>query len=161
MSARERRLQRKAAKGGDHSQGQNVNQQEDGPSTPLTEDSAGSLATHQGGQKARTSVPVLQPDSVIHGLGKPLFLASQISVPLAQMKRGKRGKAKKLKAKYADQDEDERSIRMELLGHKPKKGGVCFCLCFCFCFAFACACAVCNPSLQLILRGDAWSIWCE
>eukprot|EP01048_Picozoa_sp_COSAG05_P009498 COSAG05_NODE_785_length_7361_cov_460.024397_5_plen_151_part_00 len=34
--------------------------------------------------------------------------------------RGKKGKAKKLKGKYADQDEDERNLRMELLGHKKK-----------------------------------------
>jgi len=33
--------------------------------------------------------------------------------------RGKSGKKKKLKDKYADQDEDERALRMELLGHKP------------------------------------------
>jgi len=35
--------------------------------------------------------------------------------------RGKSGKKKKLKDKYADQDEDERQLRMELLGHKPTK----------------------------------------
>lgn len=35
--------------------------------------------------------------------------------------RGKRGQKKKLKGKYADQDDDERAIRMELLGHKPTK----------------------------------------
>ena len=33
-------------------------------------------------------------------------------------RRGKKGKSKKLKGKYADQDEDERRLRMELLGHK-------------------------------------------
>jgi hypothetical protein len=33
-------------------------------------------------------------------------------------RRGKKGKAKKLKGKYADQDEDERKLRMQLLGHK-------------------------------------------
>ena len=46
----------------------------------------------------------------------------QATAPV-QMKRGKRGKAKKLKGKYADQDDDERRIRMELLGHKLKSEG--------------------------------------
>ncbi|CAB4489274.1 unnamed protein product [Rhizophagus irregularis] len=45
-----------------------------------------------------------------------------------QIPRGKKGKMKKLKDKYADQDEEERAIRMELLGsnkapkNKGKKG---------------------------------------
>lgn len=30
--------------------------------------------------------------------------------------RGKKGKSKKIKEKYADQDEEERELRMELLG---------------------------------------------
>ena len=38
--------------------------------------------------------------------------------------RGKRGKAKKMKEKYADQDEDERNIRMKMLGHKLKQPAV-------------------------------------
>lgn len=33
----------------------------------------------------------------------------------------KRGKWKKLKTKYADQDEDERKIMIELIGNKPKE----------------------------------------
>jgi hypothetical protein len=30
--------------------------------------------------------------------------------------RGKKGKSKKIKEKYADQDDEERELRMELLG---------------------------------------------
>ncbi|RIA97467.1 hypothetical protein C1645_686756 [Glomus cerebriforme] len=42
-----------------------------------------------------------------------------------QVPRGKKGKMKKLKDKYADQDEEERTIRMELLGSNkaPKNKG--------------------------------------
>ncbi|GBB97847.1 hypothetical protein RclHR1_03090005 [Rhizophagus clarus] len=42
-----------------------------------------------------------------------------------QIPRGKKGKMKKLKDKYADQDEEERTIRMELLGSNkaPKDKG--------------------------------------
>lgn len=39
----------------------------------------------------------------------------------AQPTRGKRGKAKKAAQKYADQDEEERRIAMELLGVRPSK----------------------------------------
>lgn len=36
--------------------------------------------------------------------------------PVAQPKRGQRAKLKKIKEKYADQDEEERRLRMEILG---------------------------------------------
>jgi len=39
-------------------------------------------------------------------------------LPQPVHRRGKKGKSKKLRGKYADQDEDERRLRMELLGHK-------------------------------------------
>lgn len=40
---------------------------------------------------------------------------SKKSQPIAPS-RGKKGKSKKIKEKYADQDEEERELRMELLG---------------------------------------------
>ncbi|KAI7904244.1 uncharacterized protein BX663DRAFT_431769 [Cokeromyces recurvatus] len=36
--------------------------------------------------------------------------------PTSTITRGRKGKAKKIKSKYADQDEEERQLRMELLG---------------------------------------------
>eukprot|EP00656_Telonema_subtile_P058592 TRINITY_DN9969_c0_g1_i3.p1 TRINITY_DN9969_c0_g1~~TRINITY_DN9969_c0_g1_i3.p1 ORF type:complete len:905 (-),score=302.40 TRINITY_DN9969_c0_g1_i3:78-2792(-) len=48
----------------------------------------------------------------------PVKVAQQPKIP--DPVRGKRGQKKKLKDKYADQDEEEREIRMELLGHKAK-----------------------------------------
>ncbi|CEP14532.1 hypothetical protein [Parasitella parasitica] len=47
-------------------------------------------------------------------LDKPKITAPPVST------RGKKGKAKKMKDKYADQDEEERQLRMELLA--PNKG---------------------------------------
>ena len=41
---------------------------------------------------------------------------------LAQVPRGKRNKLKKIKEKYADQDEDERKMRLMLLGAKQVEG---------------------------------------
>ena len=43
------------------------------------------------------------------------------SCPQPVHRRGKKGKLKKLKGKYADQDDDERRLRMELLGHKQRQ----------------------------------------
>ncbi|KAI9257286.1 hypothetical protein BDA99DRAFT_441428 [Phascolomyces articulosus] len=42
--------------------------------------------------------------------------ASKEPVPQQIQARGKRGKAKKIKQKYGDQDDEERQLRMELLG---------------------------------------------
>ncbi|KAG2383362.1 hypothetical protein C9374_004699 [Naegleria lovaniensis] len=47
--------------------------------------------------------------------------ASSSSLPVHKPKGMKRGKWKKLKTKYADQDEEERKIMMELIGNKPKE----------------------------------------
>ena len=43
------------------------------------------------------------------------------AVPAHKPKGMKRGKWKKLKTKYADQDEEERQIMIELIGNKPKE----------------------------------------
>ncbi|CAG8819154.1 12933_t:CDS:2, partial [Racocetra persica] len=73
---------------------------------PSASDSPGDLASQKG--------------SNVSGKGK--------QTKSVQTPRGKKGKLKKLKDKYADQDEDERSLRMELLGSsktpqvKGKKG---------------------------------------
>ena len=38
------------------------------------------------------------------------------------MPRGKKAKIQKIKDKYADQDEDEREMRLQLIGGKKAKG---------------------------------------
>ncbi|CAG8621775.1 5842_t:CDS:10, partial [Ambispora leptoticha] len=76
------------------------------PLVPSASDSPGDLVSQKG--------------SNVSGKGK--------QTKSVQTPRGKKGKLKKLKDKYADQDEDERSLRMELLGSsktpqvKGKKG---------------------------------------
>ncbi|CAG8452887.1 15118_t:CDS:10 [Racocetra fulgida] len=69
------------------------------PLVPSASDSPGDLVSQKG--------------SNVSGKGK--------QTKSVQTPRGKKGKLKKLKDKYADQDEDERSLRMELLGKKGKK----------------------------------------
>ncbi|KAJ7980438.1 Nuclear export mediator factor NEMF-like protein [Quillaja saponaria] len=70
----------------------------------------------EGDQPKETGVSVSQPTKEVHSL-KP---------GSGKTSRGQRGKLKKIKEKYADQDEEERSIRMALLasaGKLNKNGG--------------------------------------
>ncbi|WPH00092.1 Hypothetical protein R9X50_00291500 [Acrodontium crateriforme] len=50
--------------------------------------------------------------------GKPASTASKNNQKLKPQVRGKRGKAKKINAKYADQDDEDRELAMKLLGSK-------------------------------------------
>lgn len=51
----------------------------------------------------------------------PAASSSSAALPIHKPKGMKHGKWKKLKTKYADQDEEERKIMMELIGNKPKE----------------------------------------
>jgi hypothetical protein len=78
------------------------------------ENQDGSVAEEKqvGPQPSRTS-----------GTSTPSKTPSVISSKQRQQTRGKRGKAKKLAAKYKDQDEEDRQLALRLLGSAPKAEG--------------------------------------
>ncbi len=116
MTARERRIQRKL-KGNDSMSTQPVDitaeatqfkATDDGKVANASKRQAKTGADQQLAQVRRCMMPM-------HFLHERRLRAL---VPQPVHRRGKKGKSKKLKGKYADQDEDERRLRMELLGHK-------------------------------------------
>ena len=105
MTARERRQRKALARGGSGAEGADGSAPEPGMGGGKKKKAAGSAV--------RRSTPCDQP------FGRPRH--SLPSCPQPVHRRGKKGKLKKLKGKYADQDDDERRLRMELLGHKQRQ----------------------------------------
>ena len=53
--------------------------------------------------------------------GRDVLVLMRLKVAAKKSVRGKKGKLKKMKKKYADQDEEERRIKMELLASVPRE----------------------------------------
>ncbi|KAF8971959.1 hypothetical protein BGZ46_010228, partial [Entomortierella lignicola] len=77
-------------------------------------DSGSSSPTIQQQQQSSSTKPAKKPQQADQKKG------TASAIPPNSAVRGKRGKAKKIKEKYADQDEEERQLRLELLA--PDKG---------------------------------------
>jgi len=71
-------------------------------------------------KKLKQGIPLEQQSSLPKQVVPQPKLVPVIKPPVKQPVRGKKGKLKKIKEKYKDQDEEERKLRMEILA----KGGV-------------------------------------
>jgi len=57
-----------------------------------------------------SSIPIQKPEAQLQKPPQPTHVQEQ-----PQVKRGQKAKQKKMQEKYADQDEEERRLRMEIL----------------------------------------------
>ena len=106
MTARERRVQRKLKTGND-----SADQAAEATDSQAVDEESGVEAAKMK-EDNNNDNNKSQPTST-HGSAQPK--------PKTESGRGTNGKKKKLKGKYADQDDDERALRMQLLGHKPQE----------------------------------------